>query len=274
MLIVNGRKIADDILRRLEKKTTPRKTFGILLIGDDQSSLEVIRMKIKIAKRLGIQTDFTRLPHTATFRTVQKTITKILSTKNNGGLLLQLPLPKGLDRAKVLALIPSDKDMDVIGEEGLKLFHQDKNPLAPPAVGTVQEILKKERFPLEKKTVAVVGLGLLVGRPIANWLKGRAKHLALYDAKRKFTSLKDADLVVSGVGHGGLIKPTYLKKGVGIIDFGNDFRSGHLRGDFDAELLETKPELKKRIGFYTPTPGGTGPIVIAKLFENFYKLNK
>ena len=114
-----------------------------------------------------------------------------------------------------------------------------------------------------------MGLGALVGRPIALWLMGKCAHLDLLDKGSDLDVLTNADFVICGVGEAGLIKPANLKEGAGVIDFGYYyFKDGKLSGDLDT----TSPDLE-RLSFYTPTPGGTGPILVAKLMENFYKLN-
>ncbi len=132
----------------------------------------------------------------------------------------------------------------------------------------VKEILEREDIDLKSLCVAIVGLGDLVGKPISTWLTGRCKELILLDRGGDSALLERADLIISGVGQAGLIKEDSLKKGASIIDFGYAHSSdGKLHGDFEIN------ESSQRTGFYTPTPGGTGPILVAKLMENFYKLN-
>ncbi|MBI2591404.1 MAG: hypothetical protein HYW34_01875 [Candidatus Brennerbacteria bacterium] len=142
--------------------------------------------------------------------------------------------------------------------------------MLPPAVGAVQEILFATSYSLLAKKVAVVGLGCLIGKPIATWLAGQCPEIYLLARGSDFNLLKQADLVISGVGKAGLIKPDMLKDDAGIIDFGYEYSGGKPAGDFDVSQLS---DVKSQLAFYTPTPGGTGPIVVAKIFENFYKLN-
>ena len=101
----------------------------------------------------------------------------------------------------------------------------------------------------------------------------KAKELAVFKKGSDLSELKNYDLVISGVGKAELINPEMLKNGAGVIDFGySTDESGKIRGDFDASQIENY-KLKIENLWYTPTPGGTGPILVAKLFENFYKLN-
>ena len=137
----------------------------------------------------------------------------------------------------------------------------------------MEEIIRYWKLDIGNSAVAVVGLGLLVGRPIANWIMRRAKETILLRSVSDLGLLKQADIVITGVGKAGIITPEMLKDGAGIIDFGYGMLEGEYSGDFDTRSLKIENS-KVKTGWYTPTPGGTGPLLVAKLFENFYKLNK
>ncbi|MEE8131765.1 MAG: bifunctional 5,10-methylenetetrahydrofolate dehydrogenase/5,10-methenyltetrahydrofolate cyclohydrolase, partial [Candidatus Paceibacterota bacterium] len=198
-------------------------------------------------------------------------VLKIALLKNVGGVILQLPLPDNLNRHYILNVIPREKDVDVLGERALGAFYTGRNPVLPPAVGVVDEILKAKNLKLKDSRVAVVGAGFLVGKPIAVWLMDKVKELAVFKRGSDLSELKNFDLVVSGVGQAGIIKPEMLKDGAGIIDFGYSVKNGKICGDLETNQLINK--LTNQLSFYTPTPGGTGPILVVKIFENFYKLN-
>ena len=174
----------------------------------------------------------------------------------------------------MLNAIPREKDVDVLGERALGAFYTGRNPVMPPPVGVVQTILSIFDFQLSTARVAVVGLGFLIGKPIAEWLKGKTKELYCLDEKSDLGILKEADLVISGIGKPGLIKPDMLKNGAGAIDFGYaKGPNGELLGDLDISNFQL-PTNNLQLSFYTPTPGGTGPIVVALLFRNFYALSE
>ena len=138
---------------------------------------------------------------------------------------------------------------------------------------------------LKNKIVAVVGRGFLVGKPIAEWLNGKCGKLIVLNSKSNLRDLQEADLVITGVGKAGLIKPTMLKPGAGVIDFGYDVKKirhekgemgKKIFGDFDSSSLvpNLSPLLSHlSFSFYTPTLGGPDPILVAEIFKNFYKLN-
>ena len=116
----------------------------------------------------------------------------------------------------------------------------------------------------------VIGAGFLIGKPVGFWLQNRVAELVVLDANVKniHDKLGDADIVIAGAGHANLFGAQHLKKGAVVIDFGfNRAADGKNIGDFDPAGAD-----EKNI-HYTKTPGGTGPILVAKLFENFFRLN-
>lgn len=257
MKIIDGKKIAEGLLAELKKRPAPKKFLAAVLVGSDPASASFVAQKEKIARILGIDFRVTECLPDVSERELVDAIRAFVDDRACGGIVLQLPLPTHLDRAQVIAAIPLEKDVDALRGGDLVL---------PPAVGAVQEILK-----IENLTVAVVGMGFLVGQPIAKWLKGKSKELIALDIGDDLARLKDADVVILGTGKAGLVKPEMLKNDVLVVDFGySRDESGNLRGDFDSshQSLVMSQELA-----FTPTPGGTGPILVAKLFENFYTLN-
>ena len=271
-MIIDGKKIAKDILDKLKAVPTPKKNLAAFLIGDDNASYGFIKQKEKIAKELGVDFRLYKLPGDITNDKARREVRKIAESKSTGGVIVQLPVPEHLNRHYILNAVPREKDVDVLSERSLGALYVGRNLILPPAVGTLHEILLTTRYSLPTSKVAVVGLGLLIGKPIANFLMGKAEELYLLHEASDLSILKDVDLVISGVGVAGLIKPEMLKNGAGVIDFGYGLSAdGKISGDFDSSLLLTT---HYSLGFYTPTPGGTGPILVAKIFENFYKLTE
>lgn len=278
MVKIDGKKIAAEILAKLKSLPRAKKFFGVVLVGNDPSSISFIKQKEKIAQELGADFRLYKFPAEIKNDELRDEVRKIAEHKTCGGVIAQLPLPEQINAQYILNTIPREKDVDVLGERALGAFYAGRNPILPPAVGVVEEVLRATGYMLQDKNVAVVGLGPLVGKPVSMWLLKKSKGLILLHQGGDFSELKKADVVITGVGQAGLIKPEMLKNGAGVIDFGYD---GGV-GDFDAESLEIGNCLpagapaqtgKLEIDFYTPTPGGTGPILVAKVFENFYELN-
>jgi 5,10-methylene-tetrahydrofolate dehydrogenase/methenyl tetrahydrofolate cyclohydrolase len=286
MLKIDGREIADKIIQRLKSQPTPKKILAAVLVDENPASISFLKQKEKIAKELGVDFRIYRFPSPPAggFRNdnLRKEAGKIALLKRVDGVTIQLPLPVHLNRHYILNIIPREKDIDVLGERALAAFYTGQNPIFPPAVGVVKEILRTYNLQPTTLKTAVVGLGFLVGKPIATWLMGKCPEIYLLDQGSDFSILKNMDLVITGVGKPGLIKPEMLKENAIVIDFGCSVdKDEKISGDFDASSIEN---CKLSAGggsafggkienlWYTPTPGGTGPILVTKLFENFYTL--
>ncbi len=234
--------------------------------------------KEKIAKELGVSFKIYNLSDKLNNDGLREEVNKIAALASVGGVIVQLPLPNHIDKHEILKDIPASKDVDVLGSEAISSYYVNESlakqaGVLPPAAGVIDYLVSKLDLDLSKMKVAIVGMGLLVGKPIALYLMHRAKEAMLLDIKSDITEVKTADMIISGVGKAKLIMPNMLKKGAVVIDFGYDYSEGKLVGDFDHALQDSDLKKLEHIAYYTPTPGGTGPILIAKLFENFYKLN-
>src|SRR3989344_9477658 len=268
---ISGKEISQSLIKKLKTRKPPTKFMAAILEGSDPTSISFLRQKEKAAKELGVDFRLYKLKSGLVNDDLRKEVGRISKLSKAGGVIVQLPLPPNVNKYYVSNAIPREKDADVLGERALGAFYNDRNEVLPPAVGVVEEILKAAKFELQTKKVAVIGLGKLVGKPISVWLTCKCAELHLLDKGSDLKILSDVDLVISGVGEAGLVNPKMLKKNAAVIDFGYYyFPDGRLSGDFTP--LPAK-ELDK-LAFYTPTPGGTGPILVAKLFENFYTLNK
>lgn len=325
VMIIDGKKIAADITAKLKAMPKPKKYLAAVLVdsagsprvgatdlSDMSASESFLKIKEKTAQELGVDFRLYKFPADIKNDDLRKKVRKIALHKTCGGVIVQLPLPEHINAQYIFNVIPPEKDMDVLGERAIGAFYAGRNPILPPAAGVVDSLLSTFTclpigmdFQLSTSAVAVVGLGQLVGKPVAVWLMRKAQDLHLLHRGSDFSVLKQADLIITGTGVPGLIKPEMLKDGAGVIDFGYaapqappridaeqtrinaESRAGEshsavptgrqansqprIRGDFDAERLAISD---KRLAFYTPTPGGTGPILVAKLFENFYQLNQ
>jgi methylenetetrahydrofolate dehydrogenase (NADP+)/methenyltetrahydrofolate cyclohydrolase len=275
-MVIDGKKIAGDILSRLSSEKKPEKFMAGVVVGDDPASLSFQSLKKSTAEKLGLDYRIYELSAELGNDGLRKEVGRIAAQKPCGGILVQLPLPEGLNRHYILNSIPQEKDVDVLSERALGAFYVGRNTVLPPVVGAVKEILDVTGLSaeLKSKVVAVVGLGVLIGKPIANYLMSKTKGLYLLSKGSDFSVLANADLVIIGAGAANVVTPAMLKDGAAVIDFGYSKNGeGKLAGDFDTTSDEARATLSK-LSFYTPTPGGTGPILVAKLFENFYILNK
>jgi len=265
-MVIDGKQIAGEIAERLKALPAPKKFFAAVLVGDDKNSISFLAQKKKMAESVGI--DFRLYPFPAEIKNdaLRAAVGEIAAHKTCGGVLVQLPLPAHVNRHYILNAIPPQKDVDVLGERSLGAFYVGRGKVVSPVAATVEEIVRRCGLDLAHLRVAVVGRGILVGRPIATWLMGKVRELSVFGPHAALAGLEDTDLVITGIGKANFIKPEMLKSGATVIDFGYDSVDGKLYGDLDTRGADT-------LGFFTPTPGGTGPVVVAKLFENFYTLN-
>ncbi|MEK7626608.1 MAG: bifunctional 5,10-methylenetetrahydrofolate dehydrogenase/5,10-methenyltetrahydrofolate cyclohydrolase [Patescibacteria group bacterium] len=270
-MVIDGKKIAEGILENLKKSAKPRGFLAVFFVGENAASDSFIKQKEKIAKELGVDFRLYKFPENITQDGLRKEILKIAEHKTCGGAIIQLPLPSHINRQYVLNAISREKDVDVLGERALGAFYAGRNLVLPPAVGVVETILGIMNKELGIMNVTVIGAGFLVGKPISSWLENKVMGLNIFNefTKDLRSKLKDADIIVSGVGKGNLFSAEDLKNGAIVIDFGYGMSEGKISGDFNPIIHNSEFLIH-----YTPTPGGTGPILVAKLFENFFKLNE
>ena len=282
MQIIDGKKIAADIIARLKARPKPEGFFAAILVGDDAASLHFLKQKEKVARELDIDFRLYTLPATTSTDALRHEIGRLAGPTGCGACIVQLPLPEGINRHYVLNAIPKEKDLDILSEAALGAFYTGRHPIVPPSVGAVEEILTLQDRALRELKVVVIGAGFLIGKPIGFWLQNRVAELSVLDSR--VTDLRShlhgADVVVSGAGQANLFSPDDLKDGALVIDFGwnpstHSINSGpagpRVVGDFAVDREAESYKLKAIS--YTPMPGGTGPILVAKLFENFYILN-
>jgi methylenetetrahydrofolate dehydrogenase (NADP+)/methenyltetrahydrofolate cyclohydrolase len=274
MIKIEGRKIAQKIIDELKKRPAPKKFLAAFLAGDDAPSKIFVRQKEKIAKELGVDFRIYKIGLPLTNDQLKEKMRAAVSSNLCGGIVLQLPLPQGLNPAYVSNAIPPQKDIDVLSERTLGSFYNGRSKVPPPPVAVVERVLAEAGLELSSiKSVAVVGQGALVGKPIATWLSGKVSETIVLDKGSDLEALKNADLVILGTGSAGLVKASMLKKGAGVIDFGyGTAADGEIAGDFDQNSIAEVGE--DYLSFYTPTPGGAGPVLVVCLFENFYNLNQ
>ena len=274
-MVIDGKRISEEVLAHLRTLPKPAGFFGAALVGDDPASINFLKQKENVARALGIDFRLYRLAADLSTDDLRAEIGRLAAPKACGAFIVQLPLPEGVNRHYVLNAIPKAKDADCLGEPALGAFYTGRGKIVPPSVATVQEILKRELTGadapggLRQLKAVVVGAGFLIGKPVGFWLQNRVGELVMLDASVRdvHAKLGDADIVVCGAGHAGLFGAAHLKEGAIVIDFGFSRNAeGKIAGDFDPAGAEEKGIR------YTKTPGGTGPVLVAELYANFYTL--
>jgi len=259
---IDGRKIAEDIRTEIRGVTEDMDTAPRLTIFSCAPNFETrkyLALKEKIAAEVGIQTEVVVFPETVTTEEMLETLKKHESKTN--GIILQLPLPEHIDVEMLIENIPLPLDVDALHKSTVKVL--------PPVAEACREILARHDVSVLDKKVVVVGAGRLVGRPVAKMLTEMGAHVTVltHESNENEAPLRDADIIVSGAGDPGFIKPEMIKDGVVILDAGTSEDGGMLRGDVDPSCVE-------KAALLTPVPGGVGPVTVAVLLRNLIILAK
>jgi len=237
-VIVDGKKIAEEIIVGLGNKLKGKK-LGIVVGTKDPATESFIKIKTRVAERLGVEVVRGELPELI---------------KTCDGIIVQLPHPNA---EELIAKLPARKDLDAIG----------KNPLVrTPVAEAISEVFVRSGVAARGKKAVVVGRGRLVGAPAAELLKSLgAKVTVVTQTMGSLEELLDADIVVLGTGEPGLVGPDMVKEGVVLIDAGTSEAGGKLMGD-------AQPSCAQVARVFTPVPGGIGPIAVAMIFRNLLTL--
>ena len=259
-MVIDGKAIADDIYRELDPFFSSRTTkLGIVVVGDNPVIASFVRIKERSAARLGVEMVRRDLKETAPEETVVATLNEL--SQECHAIIPQLPMP-GLNIDNILSAVPKEKDVDALNPK----VAEEERPVHAPVALAVVEILKRNNVRIEGARAVVIGEGRLVGAPSAWLLKKLGANISIFSLdKGSIEDLKEADIIVSGAGKPGLIKPEHLKKGVALIDAGTSELNKKVVGDADPACAEVA-------SIITPVPGGVGPVAVAMIFRNLKTL--
>lgn len=258
-MLLEGKVLSGKIKEELKIKLGNKKLrLDIILVGDNLASQKYVERKKKFGEEIGVEVVVHEYQADVLESDLFEEVKRLDNDEKVNGLIVQLPLPKQIDPNKILTLISSGKDVDALTREPRVLS---------PMVGAIKEIFDRSNISLKNKKIAVIGNGKLVGQPVSVWLSQEGYDVSIIDLETKNSAeiIKEADVVISGVGKPGLITPDKIKKGVVLIDAGTSESGGQLYGDAD-------PACAEKCSLFTPVPGGVGPLTVAMLFKNLLKL--
>ena len=270
-VILDGKATAQTIKNNLAQRVAALKAKGInpglgtILVGDDAGSHAYVNGKHKDCAEVGISSIRIDLPKTATQADVMSAITKLNNDPNCTGFIVQLPLPKGLDGNLALEAMDPDKDADGLHPNNLgKLVLGQDGPLPCTPRGII-ELLRAYKIELNGANIVIIGRGVTVGRPLGLLLTRKTENATVtlcHTGTKDLTShLVNADIVIAAAGVPHLVKANMIKKGAALVDVGITRTENGLVGDID-------PQVKDVAGFFSPMPGGTGPMTRAMLLTN------
>ena len=272
--IINGKELAKEIrlnLKEIVEKENLSPKLAVILCGDDEASKVYVRNKSKACDEVGIEFEEFLLPSTTTQKELLDLIDKLNQDKEIDGILLQSPIPKGLNIEEAFEKIRPEKDVDGFNPYNVGKLCIGEDGFIPCTPYGIMKMFEKYNINLEGKKAVIVGRSNIVGKPMAQCLLSKNATVTICHSRTKDLKeeLKDADVVIAAVGKRNVIKADMIKEGAVVIDVGmNRNDEGKLCGDVDFE------EISKKASFITPVPGGVGPMTVAMLMENVVKACK
>lgn len=268
---MDGKALAEQVLEECRHKVEALASRGIrpglavVLVGDNAASRAYVRNKVKACATVGVHSEVLELPAAASQAHVLDVVRRLNADPSIHGILVQLPLPTGLDEASILAEVTASKDVDgfhTLNRGDLLGGHTRFPPCTPAGM---MRMLDSIGAKLAGKDAVVVGRSNTVGKPMALLLLGRDATVTLCTSKTVDLAAhtRRADVLVVAVGRPGIVTGDMVKPGAIVLDVGiNRTSEGRLVGDIDFESVE------KVAGHVTPVPGGVGPMTVAMLVVN------
>lgn len=297
MAILDGRAVSKEIeenikeeIVSLKEKTGKVPGLTVIIVGDHPASKIYVRTKERVAAKLGLNSNVLRLDKDVSSKTLIEEIEKLNRSGDVDAVLVQLPLPGTLDTWEILDHLDPVKDVDRFHPLNLGMILLNRANLFPCTPFGILKILARNRIKVAGMNAVVVGRSFIVGKPIAGMLTNRNATVTVCHTKTRDLkeSLKNADLVVAAAGKPGIITADMVKDGVILIDVGMNYL------DKKADVLEYcgEDQIKKfakkgygitgdihkdafeKASYYTPVPGGVGPMTVTMLMYNTLQLFK
>ena len=269
--LINGKEVSLAVQERIRKETEALKEKGItpglavVIVGDDPASRTYVNNKKKACERVGFHSEEYALPATTTQEELLALVKELNQRPEINGILVQSPLPKGLDEKMIVENIDPNKDVDAFHAVNVgKIMIGDFSFLPCTPAGVI-ELLDYEGIDIAGKECVVLGRSNIVGKPMAALLlKNNATVTICHSKTEDLASYtRRADVVIVATGRRHTLTADMVKEGAVVVDVGmNRNEQGKLCGDVDYE------EVKEKASFITPVPGGVGPMTITELLEN------
>lgn len=277
MEIIDGKQLAKKTREKLRYEVEDLKKEGIqpklavIMVGDNSASQIYVRNKSKACNDVGIEFEEYLLPGTTKQEELLDLIEKLNNNEEINGILLQSPIPDGLDINEAFRKISPEKDVDGFHpvNVGKLVLGQDTFVSCTPY--GVMKMFEEYNIDLEGKNAVVIGRSNIVGKPMSQCLLNKNATVTICHSRTRNLSeiTKNADILVSAIGKPEFVTADMVKDGAVVIDVGiNRTAEGKLKGDVDFE------NVSKKASYITPVPGGVGPMTIAMLMNNVVKASK
>ena len=269
-VIMDGNLLRDEVVaevrRRIEAAGSPPICLATVLVGDDKPSQVYVRNKHRKAAEAGMVSRQVELGTDSSQDEVAAAVLELVHDPAVHGILVQLPLPDGLDAEPVLDLIPPEKDVDGLTERSMGRLVRGRPGLVGCTPMGVMRLLGRYDVPISGRRAVVVGRSTLVGLPLSLLLARKGIDATVTLAHSRTPDLaavcREADILVAAAGQARMITADHVKPGAAVIDVGISRTEAGLVGDVDFDKVQ------EVAGWITPMPGGTGPMTVASLLEN------
>jgi methylenetetrahydrofolate dehydrogenase (NADP+)/methenyltetrahydrofolate cyclohydrolase len=271
---MDGKKLAkqtkDGIAAQI-KQSNKKLGLGTILVGDDPGSQAYVEGKHSDCAEVGINSIRVNLPKTASEQEIIKAVNNLNNNPECTGFIVQLPLPKSVNSEKVLLSIDPKKDADGLHPVNLGNLVLSANNIIPCTPKAILALLNEYKIKLSGSKVLIIGRGTTVGRPLSILLSQKlidATVTLAHSATNNLMDLiKDADVIIAAIGRAHFIKQNMVKPGCTVVDVGITRTDNKLLGDVD-------PAVAQVAAYFTPMPGGVGPMTRAMLLSNLLELAK
>jgi methylenetetrahydrofolate dehydrogenase (NADP+) / methenyltetrahydrofolate cyclohydrolase len=273
--ILDGKAMAQEIRGELAQETTEFiKKSGVtpcltaVLVGDDPASQVYVRNKQKACEKVGITSRLHRLPASTTTEELLELVEQLNADRSVHGILVQLPLPDGVDEQKVLLAVSPQKDVDAFHPENVGLIVQNQPRYLPCTPHGIQQLLVRKGIETVSANVVILGRSDIVGKPMAIMLMQRGagadSTVTVCHSRTKDLAevCRAADILIVAIGRAKFLTADMVKPGATVIDVGINRTEEGLVGDVDFEAV------KEVAGAITPVPGGVGPLTVTMLLYN------
>ncbi|MBN1590411.1 MAG: bifunctional methylenetetrahydrofolate dehydrogenase/methenyltetrahydrofolate cyclohydrolase FolD [Pirellulales bacterium] len=273
--ILDGKALAKEMRAELAEQTAEFiqdsgvvPCLAAVLVGDDPASEIYVRNKQKACDRTGIESKLHRLPSDTSMDELLTVVNRLNRDDQVHGILVQLPLPEGLDETRILKAVSPMKDVDAFHPENVGLIVQNRPRFLPCTPAGIQQLLLRKNIEIAGAHVMVVGRSDIVGKPMGIILMqrgpgGDATVTVCHSRTKNLPEIcREADILVVAIGRAKFVTADMVKPGATVVDVGMNRTEEGLCGDVDFEAV------KEVAGAITPVPGGVGPLTITMLLQN------
>lgn len=261
-IILDGKQTSKNIIEALKTKFEENPTdkrLAIISIGDDYGSSVYCNMKRKKAEYINVGCDVFHFEESISQEELENKVKELAEDDNYAGIMIQHPIPKKFDEQKCFNLIPPEKDVDGLSATSFGLIAQDRQMFVPATALGIMKLLEAYNINLVGEKVLMIGKSQIVGLPLSVMLMKAGATVTVAHSKTKNLDemVKDFKIVIVAIGKPELVKAEWFTEGQIIVDAG--YNEGNV-GDVDHLAYE-------KASYYTPVPGGVGPMTIASLLS-------